>query len=92
MRGTPRWFKEGLPVTCEIHDIKINDAKLHLIEDCWYICHNNYMAGWSSNMLNYKYAWNIGLGDDLENDDVSNLEPFPLKEMLIQIKKEIAKC
>lgn len=64
----PKFFPkiEGLPITCTINGIYIDNAKLHWNinywkEHCWFVCQNKIENSgyYSENKLGYKYAYQI---------------------------------
>ena len=75
---TNKDFKEGMSITCEIHGIKIDNAKLHLEDGNWFICHNvkdEDECCLLEDRLGYKCDFNI-CDDWTEGDyDVTNLQP-----------------
>ena len=85
------WFKHGLPVTCEIYDTKIDDAKLCSIYGNWYICQNE-MAGFEGLINKLGYTHSVFIGNNniilLDYYGVTNLEPkYFIKEKCKKIKE-----
>lgn len=75
---TNKDFKEGMAISCEINGTKIDDAKLHLEDDNWYICHNvedEDESYYLEDSLGYKCNFNI-CDDWAEGEyDVTNIQP-----------------
>lgn len=55
---TSKDFKEGMRVTCLIHGLNVEDAKLHFNNSLWYICQNDRKGNDTVNdMLGHKYGY-----------------------------------
>ena len=75
---TNKDFKEGMSISCEINGIKIDNAKLHLEDGSWYICHNVEDEDECCSLENsWGYKCNFEICDDWTEGDynVTNIQP-----------------
>ena len=50
-------FNHGDKVTCSIEGTKIEDAKISIESDRYYICQNHKSGQVANDRLGYKYSW-----------------------------------
>ena len=78
-------MKHNQKVTCEIHGIKITDARISIDEDGLpFICQNEQNGFSADDKLGYKYSW--GLNRDFTASAVTNLRPLEKDWDTLQMK------
>ena len=53
------WLHDGDKVTCWIYSDYIEDARISIVGDKYYICQNFKDGNYTANKFGYKYSWNF---------------------------------